>query len=128
MLKQIAKAVDFSFINDLLAGSYCANWGWPAKEPEMMMKLNMLEYMYGLSDERVIEESNYNLAYKWFLGLNPEEELPDPSLLAKFRTQRMKEVTLDEVMSEIVRQCVEKGIIKGKGLTIQNCGSDRDGV
>lgn len=41
--------------------------------------------------------------------LNPEEELPDPSLLAKFRTQRMKEVTLDDVMSEIVRQCVEKG-------------------
>ena len=118
VLKQIAKAVDFSFINDLLAGSYCANWGRPAKEPEMMMKLNMLEYMYGLSDERVIEESSYNLAYKWFLGLNPEEELPDPSLLAKFRTQRMKEVTLDEVMSEIVRQCVEKGIIKGKGLTI----------
>jgi len=118
VLKQIAKAVDFSFINELLAGSYCANWGRPAKEPEMMMKLNMLEYMYGLSDERVIEESNYNLAYKWFLGLNPEDALPDPSLLAKFRTQRMKEVTLDEVMSEIVRQCVGKGIIKGKGLTI----------
>jgi hypothetical protein len=39
VLKQIAKAVDFSFINDLQAGSYCANWGRPAKEPVIMMKL-----------------------------------------------------------------------------------------
>lgn len=59
VIKQIEKAVVFSFINDLLAGSYCANWRRSVKQPEMIMKLNMLEYMYGLSDERVIEESNY---------------------------------------------------------------------
>ena len=118
VLKLVEKALDFSFINKKLAGSYCANFGRPAKEPEMMMKLNMLEYLYNLSDERVIEEASYNLAYKWFLGLNPEEKLPNPSLLSKFRTQRLKEATLDEVMSEIVRQCVEKGILKGVGLTI----------
>ena len=118
LLKRIAAAVDFSFINGKLAKSYCAEFGRPAKEPEMMMKLNILERLYDLSDERVMEEASYNLAYKWFLGLNPEDELPDASLLAKFRTQRMKEYTLDEVLSEIVRQCVKKGIIKGKGLTI----------
>lgn len=61
LLKRIDQAVDFSFINELLADSYCKDFGRPAKEPEMMMKLNMLEYLYGLSDERVIEESTYNL-------------------------------------------------------------------
>jgi len=120
LLKRIEQAVDFSFINELLADSYCKDFGRPAKEPEMMMKLNMLEYLYGLSDERVIEESTYNLAFLWFLGLNPEDKLPNPSLLAKFRTQRMKNTTLDEVMSEIVRQCVEKGIIKGTDLSIDS--------
>lgn len=118
ILKRINRAVDFSFINDLLKDSYCKDFGRPAKEPEMMMKLNLLEYLYGYSDVKVIEESTYNLAYLWFLGLNPEDKLPDPSLLAKFRTQRMKDVTLDEVMSEIVRQCVEKGLIQGKMLTV----------
>ena len=118
LLKRIDRAVDFSFINELLADSYCKDFGRPAKEPEMMMKLNMLEYLYGFSDERVIEESTYNLAFLWFLGLNPEDKLPNPSLLAKFRTQRMKDTTLDDVMSEIVRQCVEKGIIKGTDLSI----------
>lgn len=118
ILKRIEKVVDFGFINDLLANSYCKNFGRPAKEPEMMMKLLFLEYIYNLSDVKVIEEASYNLAFLWFLGLNPEDKLPDASLLAKFRTQRMKDITLDEVMSEIVRQCVKQGLVKGDGLTI----------
>ena len=85
LLKVIDKAVDFSFINELLENSYCKNFGRPAKEPEMMMKLLFLEYIYSLSDVKVIEEANLNLAFMFFLGLNPEEALPDPSLLAKFR-------------------------------------------
>lgn len=118
ILKRIEKIVDFGFINDLFESSYCKNFGRPAKEPEMMMKLLFLEYIYNLSDVKVIEEASYNLAFLWFLGLNPEDKLPDSSLLAKFRTQRMKDITLDDVMSEIVRQCVEQGLIKGDGLTV----------
>ena len=118
LLKKIDSAVDFSFINELLEDSYCKNFGRPAKEPEMMMKLLFLEYLYNLSDVRVITEATYNLAYLWFLGLNPEDTLPDPSLLAKFRTQRLKDVTLDEVLSEIVRQCVENGVIKSDSLSV----------
>ncbi len=71
ILKQIDKAVDFSFINDLLESSYCKHFGRPAKEPEMMMKLLFLQYIYNLSDVKVIEEANCNLAFLWFLGLNP---------------------------------------------------------
>lgn len=118
LLKRIDKAVDFSFINVLLENNYCKNFGRPAKEPEMMMKLLFLQYLYNLSDVQVIEEASYNLAFLWFLGLNPEDKLPDPSLLAKFRTQRMKEVTLDDIITEIVRQCVKKGIIKSDSISI----------
>ncbi len=118
ILKQIDKAVDFSFINELLESNYCKNFGRPAKEPEMMMKLLFLQYIYNLSGVKVIEEANCNLAFLWFLGLNPEDKLPDASLLAKFRTQRMQDITLDEILSEIVRQCVVSGVIKGDALTV----------
>lgn len=120
LLKRISKAVDFSFINELLANSYCANFGRPAKEPELMAKLCILERLYNLSDVKVIEEANCNLAFLWFLGLNPDDPLPDPSLLAKFRTQRLKDISLDEILTEIVRQCVEKGIIKGTTLAVDS--------
>jgi transposase len=118
LLKRIEKAVDFSFINELLADSYCKNNGRPAKEPEMMMKLLFLQYIYTLSDVKVIEESTYNLAFLWFLGLNPEEKLPDASLLAKFRTQRLREYSLDDIIVEIVRQCVDNGVIKSGSVSI----------
>ena len=118
LLKVIDRAVDFSFINEMVAGSYCREFGRPAKEPELMAKLLFLEHIYDLSDEKVIKRGNFDLSFLWFLGLNPEEELPDPSLLAKFRTQRLQEATLDDILTEIIRQCVENGIIKGKSLSV----------
>ena len=118
VLKNIDKAVDFSFINKLLEGSYSKQFGRPAKEPEMMAKLLILQYLYNLSDTKVIEETSLNLAYMWFVGINPDEDLPDASLLAKFRTQRLKDTSVDDIITEVVRQCVKKDIIKGTGLSI----------
>lgn len=120
VLKRISSAVDFSFVNELLSESYCKNNGRPAKEPEMMMKLLFLQYLYQLSDVKVMEEANCNLAFLWFLGVNPEEKLPDASLLAKFRRYRLKEFSLDDILTEIVRQCVESGLIQGSGITIDS--------
>ncbi len=54
----------------------------------------------------------------YFIGINPEDSLPDKSLLSKFRTQRLGESTLDDIITEIVRQCVEKGILEGKSVSI----------
>jgi transposase len=118
ILKRINSVVDFSFINELLEDSYCKEFGRPAKEPEMMCKLLFLQHLYNLSDEKVIQESSLNLAHMYFLGLNPENNLPDKSLLSKFRTYRLQETTLDEIITGIVRQCVEKGIIEGKSISI----------
>lgn len=118
ILKQINSAVNFNFVNRLLEQSYCKYYGRPAKEPEMMAKLLVIQYLYNLSDIQVIDDTAVNLAYMWFIGINPEDDLPDPSLLAKFRTQRLKETTLDDIIKEVVRQCVEKGIIKGTGISV----------
>ena len=111
ILKLINSAISLNFVNEMLKDSYCSNFGRPAKEPEMMMRILILQKLYNLSDERVIEELSVNLAYMWFIGINPDDEIPHASLLSKFRTTRLKEVHLDEVITEIVRQCIEKKII-----------------
>ncbi len=54
----------------------------------------------------------------YFLGINPEESLSDKSLLSKFRTQRLQNSTLDEIITEIIRQCVEQKIIEGNSVSI----------
>lgn len=119
ILKRIDSAISLSFINELLADRYCKNFGRPAKEPEMMLRIQILKCLYNLSDEQLIQDLTVNLAYKWFVGLNPEDPLPETSLLTKFRTQRLKNISLDAIIAEIVRQCVAKGIIKSSnGIAI----------
>ncbi len=121
ILKQIDAAVSFDFINEMLKDSYCVNFGRPAKEPEMIVKILLIQNLYDLSDEKVMDDLLVNLAYMWFIGINPDEKLPHASLLAKFRTMRLKENTLDEIITEVVRQCVEKGIIKSQnGISIDS--------
>ena len=119
ILKTINKSIDLKFVNKLLESSYCKYYGRPAKEPEMMLRIQILKYLYNLSDEQLVQDLNVNLAYKWFIGLNPEDPLPEISLLTKFRTHRLKDISMDAIITEIVRQCVEKGIIQSRnGIVI----------
>ncbi|MGZ7050123.1 MAG: IS1182 family transposase [Methanobacterium sp.] len=131
LLKRIHEMVDFSFINELVKESYCVYYGRPANEPELLFRLLFLQFLYNLSDERVIEDSQYNLAYKWFLGLNPEDTLPDPSQLSRFRVHRLGANQVEKVLEHIVKQCVEKGLIQSKAIiidsthTIANAAKDK---
>lgn len=118
-LKILRDEVDFSFINKELEKTYSKYYGRPAKEPELMVKLLVLQYLYKLSDERVIEDASLNLAYMYFLGINPEDELPHPSLLTKFRKNKLEDnLTVDEIIVEIVKQCIQKGILQEAGISI----------
>ena len=83
-----------------------------------MVKLLVLQYLYHLSDKRVIEDASLNLAYMYFLDINPDEELPHPSLLAKFRVQKLQDVTLDGIIIEIVNHVLKKGLLKIRGLVL----------
>ncbi|CAG9623745.1 hypothetical protein BACCIP111883_04577 [Sutcliffiella rhizosphaerae] len=68
----------------------------------------------------MIEDSPYNLAYKWFLGLNPEDTLPNSSQLSRFRVHRLGANRIEKVLEYVVKQCVEKGLIQSKALIIDS--------
>ena len=119
ILKLINSAISLSFVTELVESSYCKHFGRPAASPEMMIRILILQHLYNLSDEKVIEELQVYLAYMWFIGINPEDLLPNKSLLSKFRTMRLTEANLDDILIEIVRQCIENDIINAEnGLAI----------
>ena len=91
ILRKITDNIDFSFVNPMLKESYCEFFGRPAKEPEMMFKQEFLKKLYDLSDEALIQNVRVNMAYKYFLGLNPEDEPVCSSLMTKFRKTRITE-------------------------------------
>lgn len=120
LLRKIDAVVEFDFIFELVESSYCLDFGRPANEPEILFRLLFLQYLYKLSDERVVSEAQVNLAYKWFLGLKPEDSVPDSSQLSRFRNHRLGVGEVDDVLLAIVRQCVDKGLVKSKALIVDS--------
>lgn len=120
LLRKIKENIDFSFVNPMLRKQYCEHFGRPAKEPEMMFKLMFLKKIYDLSDERVIRSAQTDMAYKYFLDLEPEAEMINPSLLTKFRKTRITEDILEEMLRETIRQAIEKGLIKSTTIIVDS--------
>ena len=112
LLRRIKENIDFSFVNPMLRKQYCEHFGRPAKEPEMMFKLLFLKKLYDLSDEILISSAQTDMAYKYFLDLEPEAKMIDPSLLTKFRKTRITEDILEEILKETIQQALDKGLIK----------------
>ena len=108
LLRRIKENIDFSFVNPMLRKQYCENFGRPAKEPEMMFKLLFLKKLYDLSDEALISSAQTDMAYKFFLNLEPESKMIDPSLLTKFRKTRITEEILEELLKETIQQALDK--------------------
>ena len=117
-LRKLNETVDFSFANRLMAKCYCLTNGRPAYEPEIMLKLLFLEMYYDLSDREMVKRAQTDMAIKMFLGLNPEDKIPDDTLLVKFRTCRIDEGMLDEFLGETVRQAVQKGVVKSRSIIV----------
>lgn len=120
LLRRIKENIDFSFVNPMLRKQYCENFGRPAKEPEMMFKLLFLKKIYDLSDEKLISSAQTDMAFKYFLDLDPEAGMIDPSLLTKFRKTRITEDILEEMLRETVSQAIEKGLIKSTAIIVDS--------
>lgn len=120
LLRRIKENIDFSFVNPMLRKQYCENFGRPAKEPEMMFKLLFLKKLYNLSDERLISSARTDMAYKYFLDLEPEDRMIDPSLLTKFRKTRITEDILEEMLRKTIQQALDKGLIKSGTIIVDS--------
>ena len=120
LLRKINHVVDFSFVNEMVRDRYTPDFGRPAEDPEFMLRLCLLQYLYGDSDRQVIENARINLAYKYFLGLAVDEDVPDDTTISCFRAQRLGEEKFRQVFEQIVKQCIDKGLVKGKRQIIDS--------
>lgn len=75
MLRKINDLVDFSFVYDELKDKYCHNNGRHAIDPIRMFKYLLLKTIYDLSDVDIVERSRYDMSFKYFFHMVPEEQL-----------------------------------------------------
>jgi transposase len=66
MLRSIDRFVDLSEVRGHLAPFYSST-GWPSIDPELLVRMLLVGYCYGIrSERRLCEEVHLNLAYRWF--------------------------------------------------------------
>jgi IS5 family transposase len=82
----------------------------------------LIGYLYGITSERrLCEEIKMHIGYRWFVGLNLEDKVPDHSTFSKNRHERFAESGIfQEIFDEVVRQCTEKGLLTGKHITVDS--------
>ena len=118
-LRKFNELIDFSFIYEELKDKYCPDNGRNAVDPIRMFKYLLLKVLDDLSDVDVVERSRYDLSYKFFLGMAPEEPVINSSSLTKFRKLRLKDSNLlDMLIRKTVEIALEKGLIKQKATII----------
>lgn len=119
LLRQIKELVDFEFIYDELLDKYCLDNGRNAVPPIRMFKYLLLKAIYDLSDVDVVERSKYDMSFKYFLDMAPEETVINPSSLTKFRKLRLKDMNLlDMLISKTIQIALDKKIIKSKSIIV----------
>ena len=119
LLRKINDLIDFSFIYDELLNKYCTNNGRMAESPVRMFKYLLLKTIYTISDVDVVERSQYDMSFKYFLDMNPEDDVINPSSLTKFRKLRLKDTDLlNLLINKTVTIAIEKGIIRSKSIIV----------
>jgi Transposase domain (DUF772)/Transposase DDE domain len=119
LLRKINDLVDFSFVYDELKDNYCHVNGRNAIDPIRMFKYLFLKTVYDLSDVDIVERSKYDMSFKYFLHMAPEEPVIEPSSLTKFRKLRLKGLNLlDLLINKTVEIAIEKEIIKSKSIIV----------
>lgn len=119
LLRRINTLIDFSFVYQELLDKYCPDNGRMAESPIRMFKYLLLKVIYDISDVDVVERSRYDLSFKYFLGMAPEDDVINPSSLCKFRKLRLKDMDLLNLLIEkTVDVAIEKGIIKSRTIIV----------
>ncbi len=117
LLRQVDGVLDLSDLRQQLA-SYYSHTGRPSVDPELMVRMLLIGYCYGIrSERRLCEEVSLNLAYRWFCRLGLEDAVPDHSTFSKNRHGRFRDADLlRTVFDTVVGCCYDEGLIKGEGF------------
>ena len=119
LLRGIDAVLDLSAIRRTLAPYYAAS-GRPSVDPELMIRMLLIGYAFGIrSERRLCQEVHLNLAYRWFCRLGLEGAVPGHSTFSKNRHGRFRDSDLfRRLFEQVVRQCMQAGLVGGEGFAI----------
>jgi transposase len=115
---RLNRVLDLSFVHEAVRGHYCQDNGRPSIDPEVIIRLFLLQAIEGIEHVRdLMRQVQVNLAYRWFIGYDLDEELPDHSTLSR-ALDRFGDEVFDRLFKRSISQCKASGLIEGRVLHI----------
>jgi transposase len=120
LLRAIDERIDFQFIYEEVKDLYCENNGRPSIDPVVLIKLIMIQALYGIRSMRqTIQDVEVNVAYRWFLGYGLQEKIPHFSTFGKNYERRFKDSALFEtIFANVLAAVIEAGFLKTDAVFI----------
>jgi transposase len=99
---------------------YYSDIGRPSVDPELMIRMLIVGYCYGIrSERRLTQEVELHLAYRWFCKLDLEDEIPHHSTFSLNRLGRFRESdVLRHLFERVVWAAMTMGLVKGEGFAV----------
>src|SRR6202050_3418622 len=94
--------------------------GRPLIDPELMIRMLIVGYCYGLRSERKLtQEVELHLAYRWFCRLDLDDKVPHHSTFSENRLHRFRESDIfRHIFKCVVAACMAAGLVKGEGFAV----------
>jgi transposase len=99
---------------------YYSEIGRPSIDPELMIRMLIVGYCYGLRSERKLtQEVELHLAYRWFCRLDLDDKVPHHSTFSENRLHRFRQSDVfRQIFERIVAACMATGLVKGEGFAV----------
>ena len=117
ILRRIDAVLDTSWVREEVAGCY-GTTGRPSWDPEVIVRMMLLGYLFGFSEVRLCDEVAMHLGYRWFCLLQPSDAVPDRTTLVKLRNERWQQEVWRRILEKTIQACLEAGLVSGRHVAI----------
>jgi len=119
LVRRLAQVLDLNWIRPATAALY-SHTGRPSIDPVVVAKMMILGFFYNISSERqLMKDIQVNLAYRWYLGYDLDEAIPNHSILSKAR-RRLGEAFFEQLFGRVLELCRQAGLIDGQNVLIDS--------
>jgi transposase len=96
-----------------------ARVGRPSIAPEKLLRAQLLQMLYSIRSERLLmEELDYNRLFRWFVGLNADDDVWDATVFTKNRDRLLEADVAKEFLAKMVQQARGKDLTSDEHFTV----------
>ena len=96
-----------------------AEGGRPSIPPEKLLRAQLLQMLYSVRSERLLmEEIDYSILFRWFVGLNLDEVVWDATTFSKNRDRLLEGAVSKEFLAQVVERAREAGLISDEHFSV----------